>query len=578
MQKHMKAAAVVLTMSLLAASLAGCGGADGKSSSAGDGGAEIVESAVQSSSTEAESKAEADAGGEQELHKLKILGPDPGNKYIKYEEREQYEVWQALQEMAKDYGLELELEVVPGDQYQVVVQTRMASSDLPDIVNVSLIDDSSLLSMGRQGTIQELSGLIDQYSNGNIDKMYTEDYDTGYPLIRTADNKIYWLTNLHRGDSFEGKPVVQGLGVQMRKDWLDKCNLEMPTTLDEFTEAVRTFREQDVNGNGQQDEIILVDPQSFQNGYAQWFGLGCGLVSLDVSTGKIVSPWYQDGVKDYFAYLKQMVEEGIADPATFGSADLGNQRLADNLVASWYAYDGATYLNGYVTNGTEGVDYEPVFTLTGAVDGKEPWKEVEANQLVWDRYCVTKACKDPEAVMRFFDMIYSEDYMELVCWGIEGKDYEIVDGVRNSLITGMTNEEKGAAKCGSGSPLWGGILPRVQCGVDYPTAAEWEENLKMSNKTDIQVAALKKAANYEQWCPLILDGYLSMATDEENEVINKYLTGLQTYSDELCMKLALGTASLDDFDSYVEELKELGLDEIIEVQQARYDRFIANQK
>ena len=44
------------------------------------------------------------------------------------------------------------------------------------------------------------------------------------------------------------------------------------------------------------------------------------------------------------------------------------------------------------------------------------------------------------------------------------------------------------------------------------------------------------------------------------------------------MKLALGTESLDNFDKIIEELKDLGLDDLISVQQARYDRFVANQK
>ena len=106
----------------------------------------------------------------------------------------------------------------------------------------------------------------------------------------------------------------------------------------------------DVNGNGQQDEIILVDCQTFANGLAQVFGLGNGIVALDTANGKIVSPWYQDHVKDYFAYVNQLIQDGIIDSATVGSTDLQNQRLADNLVGSWYAYDGATYLDAYVTN------------------------------------------------------------------------------------------------------------------------------------------------------------------------------------------------------------------------------------
>ena len=76
----------------------------------------------------------------------------------------------------------------------------------------------------------------------------------------------------------------------------------------------------------------------------------------------------------------------------------------------------------------------------------------------------------------------------------------------------------------------------------------------------------------------MIDNFLAMATDEETETINKVLTGLQTYSDEMCLKLALGTESLDNFDQILQELKDLGLDDLLAVQQARHDRFVANEK
>lgn len=84
--------------------------------------------------------------------------------------------------------------------------------------------------------------------------------------------------------------------------------------------------------------------------------------------------------------------------------------------------------------------------------------------------------------------------------------------------------------------------------------------------------------DYQEWTPLMIDNFLAMATDEETETINKVLTGLQTYSDEMCLKLALGTESLDNFDQILQELKDLGLDDLLAVQQARHDRFVANEK
>ena len=569
-KKLLKTAAALLSLTMLSAAFSACNGNNnGNSSSAPSS---QPESSVSNSTPEPASTPD------DQVHKLKILGPDPGNPNIKYSEREEYEVWQALQDMLKANSLELDIEVVPNDQYQVVIQTRMASSNLPDIANCSAIDDASLVALGQNGTLQELSSLISQYSNGNIDYMYSELYDTGYPLIKTDDGKIYWLTNLHKGGTCEGKESPQGLGLQLRYDWIQKLNMEMPSTLDEFTTAIRAFREQDVNGNGANDEIILVDAQTFANGLAQYFGLGNGLVALDAVNNKIVSPWYQDTVKDYFTYLNSLVNEGIIDPATIGSSDMQNQRLADNLVSAWYAYDSATYLNAYVSNGTQGVDYEPIFSVTGAVEGVQPWKEVETSQLVWDRYCLTKACTDVEGAIKFFDMIYSEEYGLILCAGIEGKDYEIVDGQRQSLINGMNNEEKAAARRTTGSPLWGGILPRVQLPGGDATTEQWIQGKKDEKKSDLQISALQKAMDYQQWCPLMIDNFLAMATAEETEAINKIQTGIQTYSDEMALKLALGTESIDNFDKILEELKSLGLDELVSIQQGRYDRFVANKK
>ena len=47
---------------------------------------------------------------------------------------------------------------------------------------------------------------------------------------------------------------------------------------------------------------------------------------------------------------------------------------------------------------------------------------------------------------------------------------------------------------------------------------------------------------------------------------------LNTYSEELLSKLIMGQKSLDEWDSYMKDLSELGLDELIQINQSRYDR------
>lgn len=63
---------------------------------------------------------------------------------------------------------------------------------------------------------------------------------------------------------------------------------------------LRDFRTKDANGNGQQDEILFIDPSSFRTGIAQWFDLATGTIALDPQQNKIVTPWKNPNVKAYF--------------------------------------------------------------------------------------------------------------------------------------------------------------------------------------------------------------------------------------------------------------------------------------
>ena len=63
---------------------------------------------------------------------------------------------------------------------------------------------------------------------------------------------------------------------------------------------------------------------------------------------------------------------------------------------------------------------------------------------------------------------------------------------------------------------------------------------------------------------------------EELDTISSITSDLTTYSEELLTKLILGQQSMDDWDTYMAALERLGLDQLIEINQARYDRAQGN--
>ena len=98
--------------------------------------------------------------------------------------------------------------------------------------------------------------------------------------------------------------------------------------------------------------------------------------------------------------------------------------------------------------------------------------------------------------------------------------------------------------------------------IERTRAAGWPE------KADFEL----NTADYEYKTPNDNSGYYALPTAEETQILAEYTTDLGTYSRELAANLTLGRASLDDWDTYMEELKNLGLDEVIAVRQAQLDR------
>jgi hypothetical protein len=66
---------------------------------------------------------------------------------------------------------------------------------------------------------------------------------------------------------------------------------------------------------------------------------------------------------------------------------------------------------------------------------------------------------------------------------------------------------------------------------------------------------------------------VAMQTAEETAALDRIVTTLETYSQELMVDLIIGNRSIDDFDKYIAEMQSLGLDEYISIYQARYDRY-----
>lgn len=546
MKVYAKLAALCLGFFILAGTFtAGCGGTSGGEGGSGQSG-------------------RGDGDGEGKIHKLKLLGKEGGNQYLKFREREEYPVWRELQKLLDEAGLELEYELVSNEQYEVVIQTRMASAaNLPDIANISPLDDTTALTLAKQGVILDITSLIEQYSDGTIRETIEKYYPHSDGLTTASDGRKYWFTNLHYKHYNKTEPAPVGLSILIRKDWMDSLGLSVPSTADGFLALLKEFREKDANGSGRPDEVLVLNPQNFHNGIAQWFGLGVSVTSIDAGELTVVSPWYQKGVREYFKYMQSLVKEGVLD--TSGLANIEetlSQKRAENKLAGLYTY-GLAMWNESMTP-VENAAYLPVMPLKAA-DGITPYAAMEPNTLVWDKYAVTKGCKDLEGAVKFFDVVHSERYIELMSWGIKDEYYYMDENGTKFFKDRVGYEDAAKQRRSRGNELYGGtVFPIIQeANLEYELASV--PDFKKTYQLDIM--------NYSPWYTTSNGTYFAMPDDEQLERKNKILNNINTYSEELSTRLILGQASLEEWDVHIAKFRDLGLDDLIAIDQALVDKY-----
>ena len=569
-----------------------------------------------SSSLPESSNTSNDTSGGQETAEpvtIRIMDKHRLETYYNYNDREDFPAFDLYEKELEKRGIILEKELVANEQYGTVVQTRMAAaSDLPDLINLTPLDDVTALNLGINGQILDWLKPMEKYSrpdplapeniNGDPSLSLKQRLEKITPfaisLCTAPDGNMYWMPNaryrapvkLADGTMVEDLDVV---GACIRYDWLQKVNMEVPTTVEEFLEALRAFQKNDVNGNGQKDEMYSIDcySYSFFSGIAQWFGLTPGVVGIDPNNDRVTSAWYQDGVKDYFKLLKQMVDEGLMDVGLVGATEeMFNQAIAENRIAGLRTYANLTWFADLIKDDPE-AEYASIAPIQ-AVEGIAPFMLCDSNKLVYDKYAMTKACTEEvqEAIIHYYDFATGTDVAKLLSNnGVEGVDYEYVDDERNpgrkvvkSLLSGTTQENYEAHTGGinfflHGVPWMSGEDPDVLAKLNTATVQDTLDGWEGSDKGKRGfIRKIEQMVHRPYVVSPFSSSTYAIPTQEEQEVLTTYLTALNSYSDELGMNLILGNESLDNWDSFMQKFRELGLDEVIKVNDARYQRYKNN--
>lgn len=456
------------------------------------------------------------------------------------------------QEVQKRTNTELEfIHPAPGQEAEAF-NLLMVSRDLPDIIDYS--DGFKKVYKGgtdaavKDGVILDLTDIIKEKAP-NYSKVLASNPEWE-KAAKTDSGKNTLFANIVKDKSMQ---FWQGL--QIRMDYLEKINEERPETIDEWETVLTKFKTQ----LNLEFPLTLLDLASAQNGFGAAYGWR---MDTFLKNGAVHYAATEPSYKDFLTLMNKWVNNGLLDP-DFSTHD---KKTFDSKVASGKAGAYLQSVGGgmgpFITSTKEnnseaklgGVKY-PVL-----VKGQEPifgyFQNVCDSEM---GTAITTACKNLDAAVRLLDYPYSEEGEMLYNFGTEGVSYEMVDGYPKytELVTnnpdGLTMQQ--ALVMYSVSSL-GAPLHDPRYFEQFQQTPEQKEAVKMWVLSDTS------------WFmpPVTL-------SEEETAKVAAKKSEVETYIKEMSVKFIMGVEPLENFETYLETAKKMGVDEIVAAYQAAYERY-----
>ncbi|MDR1540810.1 MAG: extracellular solute-binding protein [Clostridiales bacterium] len=484
----------------------------------------------------------------------------------------------------EDTGVEFDWQPIPGEGAQEKISLMLASgAKLPDVF-WSFGDGKSgnmAVQFADQDVFLPTEGLIQNYMP-NLKKILDV-------------NSAYWMEiNAPNGHTY-GFPYIEemyglvltGGPFLINKAWLDKVGKSTPTTVDEWVDCLKAFRDGgDLNGNGVADEIPM----------ASWFGAKDTFGSYNLfyrftgAFGCADSYCGGNAYADHMRLISGSVAFTAKDSAFRKTAEFFHMLYQENLIwngsfeadgsaafsASLIKEDSArigsfaAWTDQEITNPDVHDEYEPIPRLKGE-NGMTGFRNNYSELQDSSNTAITVDCKFPHIVARFVDYMVGDPAISIQSnWGALGYNY--VRDENGILRTPLDEQGKykwqipqfdnfGLARVNS-TTCRGSMIVLDEYYEKYSgyafDAVQLLENQKINGKTDIM--------NEYDAVPRVL------MTTEELSRLAQIQPAISDIVDRYINQWIIGGVDDASWNAYLAELDAAGVNDLTAIYQTAVDR------
>ena len=361
----------------------------------------------------------------------------------------------------------------------------------------------------------------------------------------------------------------------INQKWLDKLGLKAPTNTKELLDVLRAFKEKDPNGNGIADEIPLFGTQNANGSkVVNWLLNMFCYYNTDKpynvgADGKLYPVFTSDAYREGLKFANQLYKEGLLTSMAWTSSNTEMKQIVTSSTGTAMAGIFLAHLTTGTTLGSEILyDYVPL---------KPFWNAIRHSTSCSKTTFITEDCDNPDKAFEVLMKLWSWDGSMRIRYGEYGVNWTDADpGAKSDIGLDATYKIISDPLKQQGTAKWAAISCTLNICAEGETAqisdemTEWEAKKSAMHAESYRLFAEREAAqDNSHRCPTII------RTAEEDERVKSFVTNIGSRRNKALTDFITGVMdpkSDKDWNTYLKEMDDLGINEILNVYQTAYDR------
>ena len=476
-----------------------------------------------------------------------------------------------MKELEEKHGINIEWQIYYNSDWAEQKSLLLASGDLPDAFLESISLNATDVAQNKSSFL-ELTDYIKEDTMPNLVQAFEKDPELK-AIATDRDGKIYSLPK-----KLPLRPKVCGNLLYINKEWLDNLGLEVPKTYKELETVLEKFITEDADKDGDPNNeigfsnsastaLLSGDLRTILSPFGTMVSRADNYMGLN-GEGKPVFMPIEDNYKEAVKWMHELWEKGILDPEYFtqDSSMFTSKKQAEGgskvgLIHGWTADAEA---------GVNASQFIPLEALEG-YDGNH-YVENASNFLdISDReLLITKGCEEPEKLLAWADDFYDDLASLQTFYG------SVSDGCVTDNGDGTYDVKAPEDGSSLDTSAWSNSLRDF--GPKY-MSPEFEENIHIPEDQGDGIKLKEDELNAKYVTTDKNVGFpMVQYTDEELTQLTTLGTDIYKFCEAQYAHWVVDGGIEEEWDSYLKQLKDMGVEELVKIHETAYNSYLENMK